>query len=559
MNFIIDGLSHGHTRLSEWEGCSETSCVLCLSYLQHVKSRKCGNKQGCPLCAEVCKRVRNHCESCAADTCCVSFCHELKSITHNRDSDANENQETQVSIEDIRPLVKKILTEETQGHRKSIVLPEVYTCNRNLGVEDETQTDVKDTMKLQARGGKEDLTTVNARFSNLSLCDVQPTPGIRNVQVEKNTETATNQSALAAYLEDTNRNVTEGRIESFVTPDLPPGVMGPPTFPQPCTSYSFPELSNFATPGLGYVAKGTPKDIRIFSQHWANMTEAEKVLGSEEGVLFHEKLTPIDGCYTKDEHWKLVQKIGGGEQGCCYLTLDLSTDFICAVKQVSPPEYRAEEIEIWGELVHPKINRMYGILREQKFYYFMEYVYGGTLSEFVCKNKKLTEEIALDCLEQILEGLVYLHKRRIIHGDIKGDNIVVTERGDAIVLIDFGLALQLPHNVSAVPRGEPATGTYAYQSPEVRFKLGHDCKADVWSAVCVLYYMLEGVTPTFEFSQCKYYCDRFPCPHSDSHPFQKADLPDSYSKKIKDIFLQGLHYDCGIRSSAEQLYDLVRQ
>ncbi|XP_078656531.1 mitogen-activated protein kinase kinase kinase 14-like [Branchiostoma floridae x Branchiostoma belcheri] len=233
------------------------------------------------------------------------------------------------------------------------------------------------------------------------------------------------------------------------------------------------------------------------------------------------------------------------------------TEFICAVKQVSPPGYRAEEIEIWGELFHPRINRMYGILRDKDFYYFMEYIYGNTLTAYITVNRKLREDVALECLEQILEGLMYLHGNRIIHGDIKGDNIVVTERGEAIVLIDFGLACQLPHNVSAVPRGEPATGTYAYQSPEVRFRLGHDCKADVWSAVCVLYSMLEGATPAFDFKPCEYHCSRFPCLHSGSHPFSKAELPDRYSNKVKDIFLRGFHYDPEDRASAEELHRLL--
>ncbi|KAI8508089.1 hypothetical protein Bbelb_143290 [Branchiostoma belcheri] len=337
------------------------------------------------------------------------------------------------------------------------------------------------------------------RLNNLSLGDVQSTPGIRNIQGQDNMQTTTNQFAIAAYLDDTNQNVTREGGERFARHDLPPGVLGPPTYAYPS---SFPTLSEFSRPGLGYVAKGTPSDIKIFSQYWASLAGAENQ-DQEEGVLFHQDLTPINGRYAKNTHWRLGHKIGGGEQGCCYLTVDHMTEFICAVKQVSPPGYRAEEIEIWGELVHPRINRMYGILRDKDFYYFMEYIYGNTLTAYITVNKKLREDVALECLEQILEGLIYLHGNRIIHGDIKGDNIVVTERGEAIVLIDFGLACQLPHNVSAVPRGEPATGTYAYQSPEVRFRLGHDCKADVWSAVCVLYSMLEGATPTFDFKPCE--------------------------------------------------------
>ncbi|XP_019634606.1 PREDICTED: uncharacterized protein LOC109477702 [Branchiostoma belcheri] len=455
MDYIMEGLRHGHTSLSEWQSCSEVPCTLCLSYLQHVinKSRNC--KQGCKLCAEVCKRVTNHWKTCTSGTCHISLCQELRSSFNATESDVNRNEETQVTIEDIRPLVEKILSEETQEHKRSIVLPELYAENQGV-VEDVThyQTD-KDTKKLLARGGTEGVSAIDMRLNNLSLGDVQSTPGIRNIQERDNIQTPTNQFAIAAYLDDTNQNVTREGEERFARHDLPPGVLGPPTYAYPL---SFPTLSDFSRPGLGYVAKGTPSDIKVFSQYWASLAEAENQ-DQEEGVLFHEDLTPINGRYTKNTHWRLGHKIGGGEQGCCYLTVDHMTEFICAVKQVSPPGYRAEEIEIWGELVHPRINRMYGILRDKDFYYFMEYIYG--------------------------------------------DNIVVTEKGEAIVLIDFGLACQLPHNVSAVPRGEPATGTYAYQSPEVRFRLGHDCKADVWSAVCVLYSMLEGVTPAFDFKPCE--------------------------------------------------------
>jgi len=120
-----------------------------------------------------------------------------------------------------------------------------------------------------------------------------------------------------------------------------------------------------------------------------------------------------------------------------------------------------------------------------------EYVSGGELVSCMEKNRGLPEHIALRLFRQILFALECCHKNKIIHRDLKLQNILLDEKDD-IKLIDFGVSNFMEDNVFR----HTFCGTPAYAPPEILLgEAYHGPEVDLWSIGVVLYYMLTGKYP----------------------------------------------------------------
>jgi serine/threonine protein kinase len=121
----------------------------------------------------------------------------------------------------------------------------------------------------------------------------------------------------------------------------------------------------------------------------------------------------------------------------------------------------------------------------------MELCAGGDLLNYVRKRRKLQEDIAKVLFKQIIEGLGYIHSKKILHRDIKLDNILLDGLGK-VKIADFGVS-------KIVKNGEimkEQCGTPAYIAPEIIKDKGYTgFKADLWSAGVVLFAMLYGTVP----------------------------------------------------------------
>ena len=128
----------------------------------------------------------------------------------------------------------------------------------------------------------------------------------------------------------------------------------------------------------------------------------------------------------------------------------------------------------------------------------MELCAGGDLLNYVRKRKKLDEEEAKVLFKQIIQGLGYIHKKRILHRDIKLDNILLDGKGK-VKIADFGVSKYVkPHDIM-----HEQSGTPAYIAPEILREKGYaGFQADIWSAGVVLYAMLFGTVP-FKASNMK--------------------------------------------------------
>ena len=214
--------------------------------------------------------------------------------------------------------------------------------------------------------------------------------------------------------------------------------------------------------------------------------------------------------------WKLGRTIGRGSFGTVYIGLDMVGGTLLAVKRlfVDPSASGDDssgtrlsdlerEIDVMKSCNHPNIVRYYGSHHEPgkgdprtQFYVFMEYVSGGSVVNMLKDFGPFTEQLARRYAFQVLNGLSYLHSCKIIHNDVKGANILITESGTA-KLGDFGCSRRL-RGLQTLSFGrtlDALQGSLPWMSPETVRQAGRSRKADMWSFGITVIEMLTGKPP----------------------------------------------------------------
>lgn len=140
-------------------------------------------------------------------------------------------------------------------------------------------------------------------------------------------------------------------------------------------------------------------------------------------------------------------------------------------------------------LEHQHIARVYGKGEDQDGpYYFMEYIDGRTLTEYIKETPKKKESDIQRIFIQLLDALIYIHKKQIFHRDLKPDNILVTYKGDNVKIIDFGLA-----NADSFDDFLKVVGTKKYAAPEQKKDAKYTSHlSDIYSIGLILLEMLTN-------------------------------------------------------------------
>ncbi|KAL7881383.1 hypothetical protein AOLI_G00082310 [Acnodon oligacanthus] len=206
--------------------------------------------------------------------------------------------------------------------------------------------------------------------------------------------------------------------------------------------------------------------------------------------------------------WTKGEVLGKGAYGtvCCGLT---SQGQLIAVKQVvldistsetAEKEYNRleREVDLLKNLHHPNIVGFLGTsLTDNIISIFMEYIPGGSISSVLNRFGPLPEKVFALYTRQILEGVAYLHDNRVIHRDLKGNNIMLMPTG-IVKLIDFGCARRLNHLSISGGHSDllrSVHGTPYWMAPEVINETGHGRKSDIWSIGCTVFEMATGKPP----------------------------------------------------------------
>jgi len=207
--------------------------------------------------------------------------------------------------------------------------------------------------------------------------------------------------------------------------------------------------------------------------------------------------------------YRIEHLIGTGGMGTVYRARDFQLDRLVAIKVLAKP--MTDDLSL-GELLrearaisalnHPNICTVYEVGEEEDHGYIcMEYVEGQTLNSLVPAGG-LPPATAAHYGAQIAEALEYAHQRRVVHCDVKSNNIAITPDG-RVKLLDFGLAQQLqPDEVSRLTTSRssladlgPIAGTLPYLAPEILHGKAATPRSDLWSLGVVLHEMCTGEMP----------------------------------------------------------------
>ena len=155
--------------------------------------------------------------------------------------------------------------------------------------------------------------------------------------------------------------------------------------------------------------------------------------------------------------------------------------------------FRREE-EIGLTLNHPNILKFIPVEKKSRPYIVMEYLSGQTLSELLKSVHPLPEPDAVKIASRICEALDYMHKKGVVHRDLKPQNIMLCNDG-TIRIMDFGIARSQAGRRLTFVGFTPAMGTPDYMAPEqVRGSRG-DQRTDIYSLGAILYEMITGEPP----------------------------------------------------------------
>ncbi len=201
----------------------------------------------------------------------------------------------------------------------------------------------------------------------------------------------------------------------------------------------------------------------------------------------------------------LRERLGKGGMGEVYRAEDTKLNRSVAIKRMSDavrsdPDYRrrfVKEAERASQLSDPHIAALYDILEEQgDIFLVMEFVEGCNLRQLLARETKLKDFLAIAI--QATEGLRAAHVRRIIHCDIKPENIMISSSGQ-VKILDFGVARQLSAQggglTSFTSETMKLSGTPGYMAPEVMLDNSPDEKSDIFSLGVVFYEALCGEHP----------------------------------------------------------------
>lgn len=200
------------------------------------------------------------------------------------------------------------------------------------------------------------------------------------------------------------------------------------------------------------------------------------------------------------EAYQIIESIGEGSFGKVYKARIKGTGQIVAMKFIvkkgkNEKELKnlRSEIEILTKLNHPHIITLFDSFEtESDFVVVMEYAQ-GELYDILEDDKQLPAKEVQKIAKQLIQALHYLHSNRIIHRDMKPQNILIGQNG-AVKLADFGFARSMSYNTIVLTS---IKGTPLYMAPELVQERAYDNRVDLWSLGCILYELYYGKPPFY--------------------------------------------------------------
>lgn len=244
-----------------------------------------------------------------------------------------------------------------------------------------------------------------------------------------------------------------------------------------------------------------------------------------------------------DNRFHIVELLGVGTTAKVYRAVDGHTSTEVALKVFDESRLgNEEELKLFEREIrvvarldkHPNLLNYYGgSLKEGRRYLVMEIAQGETLMHYLNRyGGRLPLDVTLSVFSQLLSALSFVHKRGIIHRDVKPQNIRIASDG-TIKLCDFGIAVIQDSEQKTIGK---AIGTVNYISPEQARGIEVYPCSDLYSAGVVLYEMLTGHLP---FTSDK--------------PSAQDRMNEIIRKHFKEVPIRPTHYNPNIPDAVEQI------
>ncbi len=257
-----------------------------------------------------------------------------------------------------------------------------------------------------------------------------------------------------------------------------------------------------------------------------------------------------------DDRYEILEVVGKGGMACVLKAHDMTMNRAVAIKILnselneddSAVERFKNESQAIAMMSHKNIVTVYDVVFHQDMkYIIMEYLSGITFEKYLAKKEKLPWKEACYFMYKVLVALEHSHGKKIIHSDVKPQNLMV-ERNGEIILTDFGIA-KIPSDISGSKEvSKEALGTAYYMSPEQASGKEVCVQSDIYSVGVILYEAVAGKLP-FEGDD--------PYDVMEKQISQVAISPASYTDDIPDGLVQIITK--AMRKNADERYPSARE
>jgi len=198
------------------------------------------------------------------------------------------------------------------------------------------------------------------------------------------------------------------------------------------------------------------------------------------------------------EKYQKLEKIGEGTYGIVYKAKDKKTQELLALKKIrleaedeGIPSTAIREISLLKQLQHPNIVRLYDVVHTEKKLTLVFEFLDQDLKKYLdaCGDNGLEPETVKSFLYQLLQGVAYCHQHRVLHRDLKPQNLLINTEGE-LKLADFGLARAFGIPVRNYTH---EVVTLWYRAPDVLMgSRKYSTPVDIWSVGCIFAEMVNG-------------------------------------------------------------------